>query len=90
MSSETKELIRDRILPKGKTEIPLNSIPKEWRKYAGLARDEGWVIFSNGRGKQEWRGPRGQRLVLPSTPSVRGNTMKNYKMQMKRAGVPGF
>lgn len=80
---------RAKLLPEGKKQASLTSVPKDWRPIARKAMSEGWCIFVSGRGKLEWRGPKGQRLTTPSTPGRNGHVGKNYIAEMRRAGVPG-
>lgn len=71
-------------------EAPITSIPKDWRKIARAARKAGWAILVTGRGKLEWRGPNGQRVVVPSTGHRYGHTASTYLQSLKKAGVPGI
>jgi hypothetical protein len=69
--------------------VPLNTIPKDWRKIAKVAREHGWAIFISGKGKLAWFGPKGQKVYTAATPPRRGATNKNYILQLRRNGVPG-
>lgn len=78
------------MLPDGRSEVSLTSVPKDWRKAAKAARQAGWAIFINGAGKLAWWGPDGTKFATALTPPRRGNTMQNYIQQLRRHGVPGI
>jgi hypothetical protein len=80
---------RANLLPHGISECPIGSIQDEWRSAARSARRAGWAIFVNGTGKLEWRGPDGQKVIVPHTGRRRGHTAQNYLKELQRAGVPG-
>lgn len=66
----------------------MNSVPKELRQIAKEARKAGWLLYRNGSGHIEWRGPYGRKARTPvriKSPSAE----RNYLSQLRRAGVPG-
>jgi len=81
--------LRVSLLPEGRNEVGLNSIPRQWRKIAKAARAEGWAIFITGNGKLGWFGPGGQKVFTACTPPRSGHAAKNYIAQLRRSGVPG-
>lgn len=89
MTAAQRRELRDRLLPAGKTEVSLSSISKDWRQIVKGARKVGWVVYINGSGHIQFRGPDGQDFSIATTGKMYGRTGKNYRAIMRRNGVPG-
>ncbi len=61
-------------------------MPRELRRLAQRALARGWRIEVRGSGHLSWIPPRGRIVFTSSTPSD-PRTVKNFRAQLKRAGL---